>query len=257
MSLGEQITSIMPQAMSEMPKSGLTLAVVTNIKDPESLGRIKCRPVTNDNDIAETDWCFCMTPAGGKGYGLFFFPNVGDLVILLYLNGNVHHPIALGAYWADEVKAPYAINDGKNEVISIKTPTGSEIKFDDVSEKQKITVKTPSGAEILIDDDARVLSVKGNGDNSLTIKWEAGEIELKAKTKLTLSAGDTSVVLESSGSIEGKASQKINLEAGNIGIKGKMNIKAESPAVSLNSSGTLDLTASGATTVKGSAVQIN
>jgi len=257
MSLGEHLASIGPPVLKEMQKSGLLLATVTNISDPESLGRIKCKPVTEDADVAETDWCFCMTPAGGNDYGLFFFPNVDDLVILCYLGADVHHPIVLGAYWADAVKPPYDVSDGKNEVISIKTPTGSEIKFDDAKDKQSITITTPSGAVILIDDEGKELSVTGDGDNAMVIKWEAGEIELKAKTKLTLSAGDTKIVLESSGSISGDASQKIKMDAGNIELSGTTNVKAEGATVKVAASGQMNLEASGIATVKGSMVQIN
>jgi len=255
MSLGEQLSST--GVMHDMQKNGLELAVVTNIKDPQTLGRIKCRPITEDNGVAETDWCFVMAPAGGNGYGSFFFPNVDDLVVLGYLSGDVHHPIVLGSYWANDIAPPYKIEDGKNEVISAKTPTGSEIKFDDVKDKQKITVTTPSGAVILIDDEAKTLTVKGNDDNKMTVKWEDGEIELKSKTKLTLSAGDTSIVLESSGKIEGKASQKISFEASDIELTGKSSINADGAMVSVNSKGELKLTASGNTTVKGTLVQIN
>ena len=257
MSLGEQFSSIGTQVLKEMRKSGLVLAVVTNIKDPQSLGRIKCRPVTNDKDVAETDWCFCMTPAGGNGYGLFFFPNVDDLVVMSYLGGDVHHPVVLGAYWADAVKAPYEITDGKNEVISIKTPTGSEFKFDDEKDKQKITVTTPSGALILIDDDKKELSVKGNDDNSMTIKWEGGEIELKAKSKLTLAAGDTKITLDSSGSVEIKSSSKIALDTGDAEIKAKNGVKADGASVKVNAKGQMNLEATGMTTLKGQMVNIN
>jgi uncharacterized protein involved in type VI secretion and phage assembly len=255
MTLGEHLTS--RGVLKEMQKSGLALAVVTNIKDPQSLGRIKCKVVTEDKDVAETDWCFVMAPAGGNGYGVFFFPNVDDLIVISYLGSDVHHPVVLGAYWADNVKSPYAIEDGKNEIISIKTPTGSEIKFDDAKDKQKIIITTPSGAVFSIDDEAKTMLAKADGDNSLTLNWKDGEIELKAKTKITLSAGDTKIVIESSGNIENKASKTIKLDAADVEFSGSSSVKADSATVNLNATGELKMVASGTTTVKGTAVQIN
>ena len=95
----------------QMERVGLTLAVVTNVSDPDKLNRVKCVPVENDQD-EETDWCYVMAPMGGKECGQFFFPNVNDLVVLGYLNGDPHRPMVLGAYWNTKVKPPYVIQDG-------------------------------------------------------------------------------------------------------------------------------------------------
>ena len=257
MNLGEQLSSTGNNPFGDMKKTGLVLAVVTNITDPDSLGRLKCRPITDDEDVAETDWCFCMAPAAGNGYGVFYFPQVNDLVVLGYLGGDIHHPLVLGSYWAGESAAPYKIEDGKNELISIKTPTGSELKFEEEADKQKITITTPSGAVIKIDDEAKTILVEGDADNSLTLNWGSGEIALKAKTKLTLSAGDTELVLESSGNLSGTASQKISAEAANIELAGSSKFAAEGATAEVKSSGQLTLQASGMTTVKGATVQIN
>ena len=168
-------------ASSYMRKSGVILAEVTNIKDPDNLNRLKCKPVTADKDVGETDWCFCMAPMGGQGYGQFFFPKVGDLVLLTYLGGDVHHPIVLGSYWANDIKAPYSIKDGVNEIRCIKTPAGIEIKLEDTEKKEKLTLTTPSGAMLQLDDENKSLALQDkNGENKLTILWEKGEITLAA-----------------------------------------------------------------------------
>ena len=238
-------------------RTGLELAIVTNIDDPDGLGRVKVKPVSESTKVKETDWCFCMTPAGGNDYGLFFFPNVDDQVIISYIDGEVHRPIVLGSRWNNSVAAPYKIEDDKNEVISIRTPTHSELKFEDEPDKQKITLTTPSGAIIHIDDEAKTITIKGNDDNQMTMKWEDGEIELKAATKLTLSAGDTKITLESSGTISGEASQEVGFKAANVNLKGDSSFAAEGATAEVKASGTLTLEASGKTTLKGSLVQIN
>jgi len=257
MSLAAELIPESSQVIRSMQSNGLTLATVTNISDPESLGRIKCKPVTEDEDIAETDWCFCMTPAGGNAYGFFFFPNVDDLVVLAYLGGDVHRPVVLGSYWAGEVKAPYAIEDGENKVISIKTPQKSEIKFDEEAESEKITITTPSGAEIMIDDENKTIHIKGNDDNTVKLDWENGEIEIKAAAKLKLSAGDTELTLESSGSINGKASNEIGFEANNINLTGRTGFTAEGATAEVTAKGEMKLTASGVNTIRGATVKIN
>ena len=71
----------------QMERSGLSLAVVTNVKDEQKLNRVKCLPIENEN-AEETDWCYVMAPLGGNGCGQFFFPSVNDLVVLGYLGGG-------------------------------------------------------------------------------------------------------------------------------------------------------------------------
>ena len=63
------------QQDDEMRRTGLYLAVVTNVNDEEKLNRVKCIPIENDEQ-EETDWCYVMAPLGGKGCGQFFFPSV-------------------------------------------------------------------------------------------------------------------------------------------------------------------------------------
>ena len=245
-------------ASSYMRKSGVILAEVTNIKDPDNLNRLKCKPVTADKDVGETDCCFCMAPMGGQGYGQFFFPKVGDLVLLTYLGGDVHHPIVLGSYWANDIKAPYSIKDGVNEIRCIKTPAGIEIKLEDTEKKEKLTLTTPSGAMLQLDDENKSLALQDkNGENKLTILWEKGEITLAAKTKLTLSAGETSLVLESAGNITGKGNKTISFTGTDVEHKANSGFTANGSQVEIKSNGLLNVQASGNTTIKGALVQIN
>jgi uncharacterized protein involved in type VI secretion and phage assembly len=242
----------------EARKSGIDMAVVTNIKDPDNLGRVRCKRLSEDPGVAETDWCYCMTPWGGKAYGMFFFPNVGDFVYLAYLGGEITNPVVIGCFWAGETAAPYKIESGKNEVSSIKTPKGIEIKLDDKDGKQKLLLTTPSGAQLQIDDEKKTILLQDkDAGNALTLKWEAGEIALKAKKKLTLAAGDTTISLESSGKIEMKATSAVKAEAANVELKAKSAVKAEGATAEVKATGQLTLQASGMTQLKGAMVKIN
>lgn len=241
-----------------MRKSGVILAEVTNIKDPDNLNRVKCKPVTTDRDVAETDWCYCAAPMAGNQYGQFFFPNPGDLVLLSYMGGDIHHPIILGGYWANRNKPPYQIQDGKNEIRSIKTPAGIEIKLEDTEKKEKLTLSTPSGTTILVDDEAKTITLGDQkAENRLLISWEKGEITLSAKTKLTLSAGDTSLVLEASGNIEAKAAKAVSISGTDVSVKGNSSVKAEGTQVDIKANGVLNAQATGNAVIKGAIVQIN
>lgn len=245
------------QESDGMQRTGLYLAKVTNINDEEKLNRVKCIPIEN-NENEETDWCYVMAPLGGKNCGQFFFPNVNDLVVLAYLGGDPRRPIVLGAYWNTEVTPPYRIEEGKVYNYTIKTPTGTELLFYDEPDKQKVTLTLPSGTVLSIDDEKQAVALKDKeGNNALEMDLKGGNITLKAKTKLTLSAGDTSVVLEASGNLTGKSNSKISLESTNIEEKGTAKVAVQGATVEVKADATMNLQASGPTTIKGAMVNIN
>lgn len=241
-----------------MMRPGLTLATVTNVTDPDKLNRVKCLPIENKDNQEETDWCYVMAPLGGKECGQFFFPNVDDLVVLAYLGGDPHRPMVIGAWWNTQVKPPYVIDQGKVLNYSIKTPSGTELLLYDEAGKQKVTLTLPSGTVLKIDDENKAVALQDkSGDNALTMDLNGGNVELKAKTKLVLSAGQTAITLESSGAITQKASNKVSIEAANIEEKGSAGVKIEGATVEAKANATLNLQASGPTTVKGAIVNIN
>lgn len=259
--IAEELQSVMNAAgygiEQQMRRPGLSLAVVTNINDEQKLNRVKCLPIENAQ-VEETDWCYVMAPLGGKECGQFFFPSVNDLVVLAYLGGDPHRPLVLGAIWNTEVKPPYTIQDGKVYNFSIKTPGGSELLFYDEPNKQKVTLTLPSGTTLTIDDGAQAVALQDkDGQNALTMDLKGGNVSLKAKTKLELSAGSTTITLESSGSLSVKSSKEISVETATLTEKGSAKVSVQGAQVEVKATGTLDLQASGITTVKGGMVNIN
>ena len=116
----------------------------------------------------------------------------------------------------------------------------------------------PSGAVLQLNDEAQSATLKDkNGDNALLMNFKDGEIELKAKTKLTLSAGDTKITLESSGNLTMKCSGKLSMEGASIAGKAQGQLALQGATASVKGDGTLELSASGSTTLKGGIVKIN
>lgn len=261
MSIAEELQAALGAAGQgferQMSRPGLTLATVTNINDDQKLNRVKCIPIENEN-AEETDWCYVMAPLGGKSCGQFFFPNVGDLVVLGYLGGDPHRPLVLGAWWNTERRPPYTVQDGKVHNFSIKTPGGTELLFYDEPKKERAVLTLPSGAVLTVDDGAQSAALQDkDGKNALTMDFKGGNITLKAGTKLTLSAGDTSVVLESSGDLTQKASNRITVQGAQIEEKGSASVKIEGGTAEVKASSTLTLQASGPAALKGAVVNIN
>ena len=250
MSLAEQLDALMGNAGvmpgRDMSRFGLTLARVTNITDDKNFNRVKCLPIGSEAR-EETDWCYVMTPMGGTDCGMFFFPQVDDLVVLAYLDQDVHRPLVLGGFWNTEVTPPYQVKDGVFYEYSIRTPKKTELLLYDEEEKQAATLAMPSGTMLRLDDEIQLQDK--DGGNSLVMDLEAGEITLKAASKITLDVGGNQIVIDSGGNITIKGSATIKTEGTDIQSKATNGLKMESAQ--------MDLSASVQASLKGGMVKIN
>ena len=111
--LGAQLGRLMDSAAGQTRQGNvfsLTLATVKNIKDDQKLNRVRCLPIgAPDGEL--TDWCYVMTPMGGKERGLFLFPQVDDLVVLAWLDDDPFRPLVLGGFWNSETAPPAMTQD--------------------------------------------------------------------------------------------------------------------------------------------------
>lgn len=147
-------------------------------------------------------------PVATSHIGLVNIPNVGDLVVLGFVGGNINAPVVMGRLYNDEDRPP--VNDAgeivykspdskKNGVrrLSLELPNGISLTITDDEFKAEIgssvvTIKT-DGA-VTIDSNAGV-TIKAKGDVALSgsnIKIESQQaLELKAGTTGTLKASAT------------------------------------------------------------------
>ena len=248
------------ELQEKMLRTGIRLAKVTNITDPDKLNRVKVKPLApeGDTDILETDWCPVLAPLSGKSCGVFLMPCVDDLVLIAYLEGDPARPYVIGGTWNPESPFPYTVEEGKNINFSVKTPGGSELLFFDEKEKEAITLRTPKKAELLISDEKKTASFTDpEKKNSLTFNWEKGEIELTGDQKITITAGKSSITLEASGKITVKAETSVEISSADIKIDATNACKINGSSVNVEAKGKLDMKGTTAD-LKGSAgVNIN
>lgn len=234
-------------------RTELTLAEVTNINDQEGFNRVRCKPLTLDDDDKEGNWAYVCSFMSGNNSGAFFHPNVGDIVLLGYLDGNAHTPVVIGRVWVNTSNPPYKINEGKNDIYSIKTKSGAELLIDETQGKEKISITTKTGTSVLLDDGNSTISIKDKGgSNALTMDLGKGETTLKASRKLTLQAGSAAKVV-----IDGMQG-KIDINGPSNVSLSSARIKADATAdCTISGKAKLSAESAGVTIVKGSIVKIN
>jgi uncharacterized protein involved in type VI secretion and phage assembly len=198
---------------------GVTIAVVTNIKDDDGLGRIKVKyPWLTDED--ESHWARVVTPMAGNEMGFYFLPEVDDEVLVAFEHGDMTYPYILGGLWNKKDKPPEKNDDGENNKRLIKSRSGHRIILDDTEDKEKIIIQDKSEKNTITIDCEK---------DTMTIQVEKDFI-IEAKGKVTIKSKDDDMCLDCK-NLEIKTQQDCKINAGancNIQAKTKGEFSAKS-----------------------------
>jgi uncharacterized protein involved in type VI secretion and phage assembly len=193
---------------------GVVIALVTNNKDPEGLGRVKMKFPWLD-DASESDWARVAMPMAGKERGFFFLPEVDDEVLVAFEHGDPRFPYVVGALWNGKDKPPAKNDDGKNNLRILKSRSGHTVKLNDEEGKETIEI-TGKGEKdsIMIDASKNTITITAGKDITLsapqgTIKLDAQQIEIK-------SSGSTKI--ESGAGMDVKANATMNIKGATVNI---------------------------------------
>jgi uncharacterized protein involved in type VI secretion and phage assembly len=144
------------ELMSEVSRSdatagcvfGAVIGVVSNVNDPEQLGRIKVRYPWLKND-SESPWARIVSFMAGPDRGAVFRPEVGDEVLVLFDHGDTRVPYVIGGLWNGKDAMPKARGaDGDNAIRLIKSRSGHQVLFDDSAGSEKVTIIDKAGNSI-------------------------------------------------------------------------------------------------------------
>ncbi|MDQ1707806.1 MAG: hypothetical protein QOJ88_1017 [Pyrinomonadaceae bacterium] len=198
---------------------GVYEAIVTEVNDPSKEGRAQVKFPWFDEQMT-TEWCRVRQFYAGNDYGAFFVPEVGDEVLVAFIQGDMHFPVVLGGLYNGKDKPPTARSADKDQKL-IRTKGKHELLFDDSKNQERVRIKTKGGHEITLDDIS--------GSEKIAI------VDSKSKNKIVIDTAANSITVESSG--------------------GKLVLKASEVEISADS--TLKIEAGGQLTIKGATVNIN
>ncbi len=206
--------------------NGLQIAKVEGIdKDPLEQGRINIRLA---NSMETKLWARLATLDAGNGRGTFFMPEIGDEVIVGFVDDNPGQAIILGMLHSGMAKAPFEQTE-ENPIKGYVSREKIIVQFND--EKKSLSIETPGGNKILISDEDKGISMEDQNGNILVLN-------------------DQGITMESQKKITIKAAQDVVIEGNNVNIKAKAQLKAEGTQGA-------EFSAKGNTVVKGALVQIN
>lgn len=223
---------------------GLQIGVVKKLdEDPNKQFMIQVAVPTMQAGTG-TVWARLASYYGSDGVGSFFLPEVGDEVILGFLDNDPSHPLVLGSLYSSKRAPPYQIG-AENNTKAIVTRSKLKIEFDE--EKKVVTVLTPAGNKAVLDDDAKTITLLDETGNKLTLA--PGGITLDSPKDIALSAKGK-LTIDAVGNIEITSKADLKQGALNISSQASMGFTAKGAT-------SAELSASGQTTVKGAMVMIN
>jgi uncharacterized protein involved in type VI secretion and phage assembly len=119
---------------------GLHYAIVCQNKDPDNLDRIKVRlPWLDGGDTDQTHWAQLLTPMEGKKFGWYVLPDIDDVVVVMFIGGDMSQPVVIGGVWSRTDKSPEPNEDGANNFRGYRSRCGHRLILDD-SSKVKLVI---------------------------------------------------------------------------------------------------------------------
>lgn len=208
--------------------NGLQYGIVTQLEDdPDGEDRILVKfPIVNNSE--QGIWCRLALLDAGNNSGSIFRPDLGNEVVVGFINEDPNNAIILGMLNSSAKPAPIPAEDSNNIKGFV---TRSELKFLFDDDKKSISIETPSGKKLILNEDDGEIKVEDENSNIITLNKNG-------------------ISLESNKTISLKATGDLNLEGNNVTIKANAQLKGEGTSGS-------EISSNAITVIKGSLVQIN
>lgn len=214
---------------------GLQIGIVVQLEsDPDGQDRILVRVPVIDS-AGQGIWTRIASLDAGNERGAFFMPEIGDEVIVGFINDDPRHPVVLGMLHSSNKPAPISPADNNNEK-GFTTRSKMHLSFND--DTKTIVIDTPAGNSITIDEKSMKIEIKDQNENKITME-QTGitmesplNIDVKAGAVLTLSGGTS-----------------LSISAPSLSVKADASVSIEGAVAKV--------TSSGITEISGSLVKIN
>jgi uncharacterized protein involved in type VI secretion and phage assembly len=166
---------------------GVYPAIVTDIVDPNRLGRIELKfPWLGGDGTSVRAWATLCSPYADDDQGLEVLPAVDSQVVVAFEAGDLRRPYILGACWNGRETLPES-PAAPNDLRVMKTRSGSKLEFDDTAGAAKVTLSMASGHTMVLDDAAQLVKVTHANGCVITLTM-AGQIQIQANASVDVTA---------------------------------------------------------------------
>ncbi|TCO50573.1 phage protein D [Kribbella antiqua] len=237
---GQQDRSMLGLASSgSTARQGIATGIVTDVNDPQKLGRVKVRLPWMRDDFGTT-WSRVLQAGAGADRGSMLLPEVNDEVLVAFEHGDISAPFVLGGLYSARNK-PYggqtpSVDSGSGAVNrrAFVGRTGHSLELLESQQKNGIWLHTGDGKLSLAMDGTQAPVITVHSD---------GKVVVEAKEGVDIDAGSGGVKITGGQNIELTAKTGISLDGGggdvqvkgvNVDLNGQATCSIQAPLVKIN-----------------------
>ncbi|MET1254238.1 phage baseplate assembly protein V [Aliikangiella maris] len=187
-----QLSNLMPLHAQDQTQ----LAEVISVEDPENRNRVQIKLLAFDGVAQQQGqlWARVAVPFAGKNKGAFLFPDVGDEVLITFINGDSRYPVVIGSLWNGRDEAPETLG-GAGDAIdrwSFVGKKGTRIAIEESASGQpKIIFATPQGVSVEISDNSGGEIICQSAGNTIT--FDSAGVTVNSPAEVAVSASTVKV----------------------------------------------------------------
>lgn len=235
----------MPSAGLLPAATGLQIAIVQSLDaDPKGELRVRVRLPHMGGAKGEL-WARLLTPDAGAKRGFVFRPEVGDEVVLGFLNDDPRQPLILGAMFGSKNNPPQPVQapDKKNNLRAIVSRAGTRIVFDDAAPALRLETTASGNADgtyknrISINEKEKTITIEDQHKNKILLSEQG--IALSSEKDISLAAkGEVKIKGMRAVTVDGK---KTSLQSQQLEATGKTKVSLKGAQMELTADAILAL----------------
>jgi phage protein D len=206
---------------------GVYPAIVTDVEDPEGLGRV----LLSFPWLAETyvsTWARVIQAGAGPSMGTQILPEPLDEVLVAFENGQLDAPYVLGGLYSIERQGAIGAEtlvQGVTMKRAFTSRTGHQLIFDDSPETPGVLLQTTFGASCMIRMSPETGIVISTVEEQPIVINSASEVTVNSEGAVVINAADVTingegdVSISAEGAIEISAAEELNLAATSVTVE--------------------------------------
>lgn len=161
------------------------LAEVASVQDPDQLGRVQVRLLAADGVEGQDApvWARVAVPFAGSGRGALLIPDVGDEVLVTFVNGDPRLPVVVGGLWNGAATPPEQFSGDRVDRWTFTGKQGTRVAIVEEQSGALIELKTPGGVSATLKDQGSKLELVAGG-STVTLEGAGVTVQTGGKVKV-------------------------------------------------------------------------
>lgn len=228
---------------------GVVVGIVVENGSRDFAGMVRVKIPTRDKNKNVLQWMKVVSTMGGKAWGSYVIPEIGDQVLVAFEEGNINNAYVIGSIYKNNSSTVGKYYTDENYKKVFKTKGGNRIEIDDTDDKQSISLVTKNGHTVSMDDASSTITIsdKDKG-NMMRIDTRLGFIDIKTGNKIAIEVNGAKFEM-----IGGLGMVNLNCVSFNVNAAQSISLAAGG-GISVTAMGAMQLKAVGATALTSEAV---